>query len=232
MNRCGNESCERYTKTKYCSSSCAASVNNRGRQRNKEWIAAQNFPENQSRPHTPYLRGLPDARNGRGKLMTFIKFLDCSVCSKPFVSQRTGHYYAKSCSEECRQSIRRKNATGIKEHVYNGVKMDSRWEVSFAEFLDSMKIEWVRPKEPLLWVDSTGKTRRYYPDFYVPSMDIFFDPKNPIVAIKQREKLDAIATIYHNVMVGDLDILKSFVLAGAVGGSRTHMCPVNLPTAS
>lgn len=55
------------------------------------------------------------------------------------------------------------------------VFLQSSYEIRLAEILDSLGIEWTRPK-PLWWTDVEGKKHRYYPDFKIGN--IFIDTKN------------------------------------------------------
>ena len=70
------------------------------------------------------------------------------------------------------------------------VLLDSSWEEALAKRLDSLNIAWERPINPLEWIDKEGKKRHYFPDFWLPNQGIFLDPKNPIAAKQQHEKVD------------------------------------------
>lgn len=59
---------------------------------------------------------------------------------------------------------------------YNGTKLDSSYEVKFAEDLDKNKIKWSRPK-PLLY-RLNDEEHRYYPDFYLDDYGVYVDTKN------------------------------------------------------
>ena len=59
---------------------------------------------------------------------------------------------------------------------YNGIKLDSSYEVTFAQDLDKNNIKWERPK-PLLYKLNEVE-HRYYPDFYLPEYDVYVDTKN------------------------------------------------------
>lgn len=85
------------------------------------------------------------------------------------------------------------------------VKLQSSWEVKVAEKLDELNIQWVRP-EPIDWIDSTGKNRLYFPDFYLPDRDLYLDPKNARVLAKDREKMEAVSKKI-NLVVGELNII-------------------------
>lgn len=60
---------------------------------------------------------------------------------------------------------------------YNGVNLDSTYELKVAKELDENQIKWERPSY-FLWEDSKGVKHRYYPDFYLPEYNIYLDPKN------------------------------------------------------
>lgn len=86
--------------------------------------------------------------------------------------------------EKALKSKHRRLRRGIIE--YNGLKLDSSWELELAKRLDKLEIEWIRP-DPLVWVDDDGITHNYFPDFYLPKHDLYLDPKNSY-AVKVQEK--------------------------------------------
>lgn len=81
------------------------------------------------------------------------------------------------------------------------VLLDSSWEESLAKRLDSLGVVWIRPKSPIKWVDGSGKTHNYFPDFYLPVQDLYLDPKNPHAALVQKEKLDVIKIQLSNLKI-------------------------------
>lgn len=70
------------------------------------------------------------------------------------------------------------------------VLLDSSWEVALAERLDFLKIEWERPKDPIIWIDQQGRNRNYFADFFLPKFNLFLDPKNPCAVLNQKEKVE------------------------------------------
>lgn len=80
------------------------------------------------------------------------------------------------------------------------VLMDSSWEIALAKRLDELNIKWQRPT-PLPWIDSTGKQRNYFSDFYLPEYDIFLDPKNSAAYANQIEKIEYVLKHYPNVSI-------------------------------
>jgi hypothetical protein len=70
------------------------------------------------------------------------------------------------------------------------VMLDSSWEEALAKRLDEINIKWERPITPLIWQDSSGRQRKYFPDFYLPDFQIYLDPKNQYAFKVQSEKIE------------------------------------------
>lgn len=81
------------------------------------------------------------------------------------------------------------------------ILLDSRWEELLAIRLDFLGVEWYRPREPIEWVDASGNTRNYFPDFYLPTFDLYLDPKNPFAVASQKEKLEVIQKTLPNLVI-------------------------------
>ena len=98
----------------------------------------------------------------------------------------------KNISDACLKSNHRRLVRSIRPYTMKDgsvVMLDSSWEQLLAERLDQLNVDWVRPG-PMKWIDSTGKQRNYFPDFYLPKFDLYLDPKNPIAAKQQNEKVE------------------------------------------
>ena len=74
---------------------------------------------------------------------------------------------------------------------YNGVMLDSSWELALAKTLDKNNITWIRP-ESVKWTDDLGVQHNYFPDFYLVDYDIYLDPKNPAAFNVQANKIMAL----------------------------------------
>ena len=85
---------------------------------------------------------------------------------------------------------------------YNGVMLDSSWELALAKRLDELSIAWVRPS-PIKWTDNEGIIHNYFPDFYLPEYDLYLDPKNPQAVKVQRKKIEILLTQYKNIIILD-----------------------------
>lgn len=58
-----------------------------------------------------------------------------------------------------------------------------------AKRLDELGVAWIRP-EPFEWFDLSGLVHNYFPDFYLPTFDLYLDPKNPYAYKVQHEKIE------------------------------------------
>jgi hypothetical protein len=175
----------------FCSHNCSASYNNPRRNarsvesRQKTATSLKIFSE--ENPHLVKARSAK-MRGQRGFPHSKIwphKICTCGIGFWPRTHDK------KTCSPECA----RKNSTyrqiRIDYHRTNGdiVVMESSWEVAIAEWLDYNLIEWIRPSH-LKWIDSKGKNRKYFSDFYIPKFDLYLDPKNDYRIECDREKLE------------------------------------------
>jgi hypothetical protein len=74
---------------------------------------------------------------------------------------------------------------------YNGILLDSTWELELAKRLDEQGIKWERP-EPIKWIDENGYTHNYFPDFFLTDYNLYLDPKNPHAFRVQAKKIECL----------------------------------------
>jgi hypothetical protein len=159
------------------------------------------------------------------KLKTFI----CVICEKSFEKMmRNDIDVKKTCSKRCYIKMLKKwtrenpncgGELGYKHYDYNGVKMDSSWEVDIAKWMDNENIKWERSRKKymLWWTDDNGNKRRYYPDFYLPEYDVYLDPKNKYKIENDRIKMERVIkenriTLYWGLLENvkkEIDILRN-----------------------
>ena len=84
------------------------------------------------------------------------------------------------------------------------VYLQSSWEEKLAILLDTLCIEWTRPN-PLMWIDASNKSHRYYADFYLIKYDVYLDPKNSFLRCKDKDKIEKVQ-IQNNIKIVILDI--------------------------
>lgn len=87
---------------------------------------------------------------------------------------------------------------------------DSSWEDALAIRLDFLDINWVRP-EPISYIQN-GRTRHYFPDFYLPDYDLYLDPKNSWVEKQQKEKLDIVSNLINLKIIRTLEDCNEFTI--------------------
>jgi hypothetical protein len=124
----------------------------------------------------------------------------------------------KTHSDETKKLLREKALASPHRRLrkkmieYNGVLLDSSWELALAKRLDELGVKWTRPS-PILWIDSMGQRHHYFPDFYLVDYDLYLDPKNPQAIKKQKDKLDLLLTQYTNIKIlYSLDECKYFTV--------------------
>ena len=130
------------------------------------------------------------------------KFEDrvCPMCNNTFNIE--ARKTKKTCSNKCFRKLISTNSTNnpncggetnYRKYQYNGIWMDSTWEVEIAKWMDDNNIKWKRDRNMRFsWTDLTGKKRRYYPDFYLTDFNIYLDPKNKHLLKKDNFKLNQV----------------------------------------
>ena len=172
---------------KFCGKSCK----NENSQRNHERLCPKN-PDRKYVSHTighkAWNKGLTKATDERvrGYSETFSKRYKGTELGK----LRLGH----PCSEEHKAKMRdiafRRHLGGwhtSRSIEYNGIKLDSEYELMVAKELDSNGIKWERPSY-FLWADDSGIKHRYYPDFYLKEYEVYLDPKNDYLINNKSER--------------------------------------------
>lgn len=64
----------------------------------------------------------------------------------------------------------------VKNYTYNGIKLDGKWELEVAKYLDSNNIKWSRPTVGIeyLW---NNDIHLYFPDFYLSEYNAYIEVK-------------------------------------------------------
>lgn len=195
---------------KFCSKSCAALYNN-------QFKPPQSLETRIKKSNTlkEFYKTRPGNQLGKpSKFKIEEKNIICSFCKKTFLGKRKKNKWRTwptLCSNECYINTKRKNARGNKFIIYKKYNFDSEWEKQLAIFLDEKKILWEQPKEPIVWIDSCNKQRKYFPDFFIPKFNLFLDPKNPICCFQQKEKLEKVSKII-NLIYGDVNMIKTHIV--------------------
>ena len=180
---------------KFCCRSCRAKVVNttRTKQYTPESLdkLRVSLKKNKETNHDKWVTQTNKRKIYVGEHTKLYGYKTCTCCQQKFWALAADK---RCCSPECS----RKNSTYRKivhEYVLEGeiLWLESSWEIEIADYLNSLKIRWIRPKH-IPWIDRTGKRRRYFPDFYLPDFDLYLDPKNNYQIELTREKLDIVSS--------------------------------------
>ena len=121
---------------------------------------------------------------------------------------KPGTFLGKKHSEQTKKLQREKALASPHRRLqrniieYNGIKLDSSWELALAKRLDELNIRWIRPN-PLPWIDKSGIIHNYFADFYLLDYDLYLDPKNPGAIRVQKEKIECLLSQYKNICIID-----------------------------
>lgn len=64
----------------------------------------------------------------------------------------------------------------VKRIEYNGSVLLGKWELEVAKALDKENIKWTNEMDPFKY-EWDGSVRKYFPDFYLPDMDLYIEVK-------------------------------------------------------
>jgi len=123
---------------------------------------------------------------------------------KTFLGRTHSDKSKKLMSESALKSKHRRILRSTRKYICKDgseVLLDSSWEEQLAIRLDQLNINWIRPEDPIQWLDKEGKTHNYFPDFYLTDYNIYIDPKNDIVYNITITKIEALKIILPNLII-------------------------------
>lgn len=149
----------------------------------------------------------------------------CIICQNSFqrITKKIIYNPIKVCSKECMSKlISRRNRNnpncggklGYRRFPYKGFKMDSRWEVELARWMDEKGIKWDRSykRHMFRWIDANGDERKYFPDFYLPDLNVYLDPKNNYYLKRDLSKLKYVMDTHKvKIFYGEVDEIKNLL---------------------
>lgn len=179
----------------YCSKECK----NTNSLKQHECRCAKN-PNRKETPIDIYNKTKHSSWNKGLSKETDIRVAKNSLKISQALKGKPGHPHTAEEKEKLRQSAIKHHLGGFNMRkagiYYNGIKLDSSYELILAEDLDKNNIEWDRPGSFPYCLN--GKVHQYTPDFYLPDYDIYLDPKNDFL----------INNINPNLGFSDIDKIK------------------------
>lgn len=206
---CGNLFCPSTRFDKFCSRSCSAIFNNQRRIHSEE--TKTKISES--------LKGVNVGKKYPNRKPKYErKSVKCSYCDDSFIIRVGAATNPKTCKKkECQKKLLSERARNSdyrrfwKQHInYNGVLLDSSWELLLAKQLDSLKINWIRPDKPLIWFDKDNVRRRYFPDFFLPDFGLYLEPKNPHGMRIQKEKFEILSKDHKIILLDSEEKCKNW----------------------
>ena len=100
----------------------------------------------------------------------------------------------------------------VKSIEYNGIKLKGTWELIVAQWLDSHSIKWEH--EAYGFEYNWNGIRIYYPDFYLPELDLFLEVKG-YERERDREKWKVVPNliVFKRKEINDIKLNKALVSA-------------------
>jgi len=134
-----------------------------------------------------------------------------SVCSDETRGKISESSKGRKHSEETKEVLRQKALVSTHRRMLRSTRkytqkdgtvvlLDSSWEEALAIRLDELNIQWIRPNS-VKWVDTSGKSHNYFPDFYLVDYDIYLDPKNDQVYKISTEKINKVLEVLPNLRI-------------------------------
>jgi predicted nuclease of restriction endonuclease-like RecB superfamily len=147
------------------------------------------------------------------------KVKSCKVCNTEF--ELLWEHSRSTCSSECYSvylGCKVKGKAGgyriggnkWKGSWYKDVWMDSSWELLFATSLDELGIVWKRDYAMRFeYEDKDGVTKKYHPDFYIPSIDKYVEIKG-YWTDEARFKVQQVQKQVDILIFDSLELIKTF----------------------
>lgn len=114
--------------------------------------------------------------------------------------------------------------------VYKGVSLDSTWELALVQRLDELNVKWIRAdnlEHAVEYTTLTQKSRRYYPDFFLPDYDVYVEVKG-YWTDETRSKLDQAKKVIDLIVLDSYEAVCNFqpmIRATPDGGKQPPKLP-------
>lgn len=170
-------------RSRFCSRNCAAQTNNKTRSYKwitEEWKRKQSIKMKATEPagwriDPKFYREKTKQTVALNKHKFYITTC-CAECAIKFNHLKSQK--RKYCSHTCAyKNNYHQNSTKLYRCIYKNYKMDSGAEFLFAKILDENNIIWIKNSKTFFEYHYQNKTKKYYPDFYLPDYKLWVEIK-------------------------------------------------------
>lgn len=147
----------------------------------------------------------------------------CPICMAPIVGTQSRVKRRKTCGQKSCVSVQlsrmligetggpRQGGGRGKQTLYGGVVWDSTWEARLAKRLDELAITWIRPGKDLSipYEDLNGRSRNYYPDFFLPAQNAFVEVKG-YWSLDSRHRVEQAQQKHRIIILDSLKLIDTF----------------------
>ena len=139
-----------------------------------------------------HLKGKPSWNKGLTK-ETDDRVKYCTEKIKEAIKEKghcwSGRHHSDETKEKMRQYMLEKYKNGFevrcgralkynyKSPIAGSIKVDGRWELAVAKYLDQKKVTWKRNTKRFPYINTKGKHSTYCPDFFVEEWNTFIEVK-------------------------------------------------------
>ena len=141
----------------------------------------------------------------------------CKECGSAFDVTQSGRF-RKYCSVLCSNKNKYHiNSNKKKTCFYKGFRMDSGAELIFAQQCDLLGIKWRKnTTQAFTFINSIGKSSKYYPDFFLEEYDIWVEIKGrryirPDDELRRAAVNNPVFLIISNQFKTDFEFFKEYI---------------------
>lgn len=118
--------------------------------------------------------------------------LHCEYCKREFYTDRIKRTCSRECTNKNQIGVKKvgnyKNNGGLRDGGGKSKQLDyinwlnfhmklNKEEIEVARILDVLKLNWKRNNIGFSYLTISGKSRKFYPDFYIEDLDLYLEYK-------------------------------------------------------
>jgi hypothetical protein len=96
----------------------------------------------------------------------------------------------QSQRKQTRKNAHKRMPENFHRFIWNGTRFASKLEISWAFFLDGLRIQWEYETKPVFLFKGTPDVIGYTPDFWLPKMGVFLEIKGRVLLPQAVERME------------------------------------------